>query len=159
MQLHDTLFLTRDAITSLKEELDYLRIVRRREIADMLANSRENDYSVEADAPYDPARDEQAFVEGRILELEQMLASAQVIDEEAGKRAGRVVLGSTVLVEDGRGGTRTFQIVDSAETNPSQGKISDESPVGKALLGKVPGDSVTVETPRGAMTMTVRELV
>ena len=159
MQVHDTVYLTQEAIRTLKDELDYLRITRRREIADMLASSRENDYSVEADAPYDPARDEQAFVEGRILELEQMLANAQVIDAQAGKRAGRVALGSTVVVEDPRGATRTYQIVDRAETNPAQGKVSDESPVGKALLGSAPGDTVTINTPRGAIQMTVRELV
>jgi transcription elongation factor GreA len=158
MQVHETLYLTSEAIKALKEELDYLRITRRREIADMLRDSRENDYSIEADAPYDPARDEQAFVEGRILELEQMLASAQVIDEQAGKRAGRVALGSTVVVEDSRGKSLTYQIVDSAETDPSQGKVSDESPVGKALLGAAPGDTVTVHAPAGQKTIKIREL-
>ncbi|MGH2587618.1 MAG: GreA/GreB family elongation factor [Dehalococcoidia bacterium] len=158
MQAQETLYLTREAMKALKEELDYLRITRRREIADMLRESRENDYSVEADAPYDPARDEQAFVEGRILELEQMLANAQLIDEKAGKRAGRVALGSKVVVEDARGRSLTYQIVDSAETDPSQGKVSDASPIGKALLGAAPGDTVTVHAPAGPKTMKVREL-
>jgi transcription elongation factor GreA len=158
MQTHETVFLTNDAMKALKDELDYLRITRRREIADMLRDSRENDYSIEADAPYDPARDEQAFVEGRILELEQMLAQAQIIDEEAGKRAGRVALGSTVVVENARGRSLTYKIVDSAETDPSQGKVSDESPVGKALLGAAPGDTVTVHAPAGPQTMKIREL-
>lgn len=158
MQTYDTVYLTREAITSLKEELDYLRITRRREIADMLRQSRENDYSVEADAPYDPARDEQAFVEGRILELEQLLANVQILDEEAGRRAGRVALGSTVVVEDARGRSHTYQIVGSAETDPSQGKVSEASPVGKALIGAAPGDSVTVQAPAGAQKLTVREL-
>jgi transcription elongation factor GreA len=158
MQATDTVYLTHEAIKSLKEELDYLRITRRREIADMLRESRENDYSVEADAPYDPARDEQAFVEGRILELEQMLAHAQPIDEEAGKRAGRVALGSTVVVEDARGKSRTYQVVDSAETDPAQGKVSDDSPVGKALLGAAPGDTVIVHAPAGAQKIKIREL-
>ena len=155
MQVHEPVFLTRDAMKTLKGELDYLRITRRREIADMLASSRENDYSVEADAPYDPVRDEQAFVEGRILELEQMLAHAQLIDEEAGKRAGRVALGSTVVVEDARGKSHTYQIVSSAETNPSQGKVSEASPVGKALLGAAPGETVTVQAPAGPVKMKV----
>src|SRR5215213_2976353 len=140
MQSLDTIYLTREAMNALKDELDYLRITRRREIADMLRQSRENDYSVEADAPYDPARDDQAFVEGRILELEQMLAQAQILDEEAGKRAGRVALGSTVVVEDARGRAHTYQVVGSAETDPSQGKVSEASPVGRALLGAAPGD-------------------
>jgi len=158
MQSLDTIYLTREAMNALKDELDYLRITRRREIADMLRQSRENDYSVEADAPYDPARDDQAFVEGRILELEQMLAQAQILDEEAGKRAGRVALGSTVVVEDARGRAHTYQVVGSAETDPSQGKVSEASPVGRALLGAAPGDIVTVEAPAGAKTITVREL-
>ena len=155
MQVHEPVFLTRDAMKTLKGELDYLRIMRRREIADMLASSRENDYSVEADAPYDPVRDEQAFVEGRILELEQMLAHAQLIDEEAGKRAGRVALGSTVVVEDARRKSHTYKIVSSAETNPSQGKVSEASPVGKALLGAAPGETVTVQAPAGPVKMKV----
>jgi transcription elongation factor GreA len=158
MQVQETVYLTTDAIKSLKEELDYLRITRRREVADLLRESRENEYSVEADAPYDPARDEQAFLEGRILELEQLLARAQVLDQDAGKRAGKVALGSTVVVEDQRGTSRTYQIVGRAESNPSAGKVSETSPVGKALLGAAPGDTVTVHAPAGAVTMTVREL-
>ncbi len=158
MQLQGTVYLTSEAIRTLKEELDYLRITRRREIADMLRESRENDYTVEADAPYDPARDEQAFVEGRIAELEQILGRAQMIDEDAGRRTGRVTLGSTVVVEDARGRSLTYRIVDRAETNPSQGKVSDASPIGRALMGAIPGDTVTVQAPAGAQTMTVREL-
>lgn len=158
MQAQETVYLTPDAIKALKEELDYLRITRRREVADLLRESRENEYSVEADAPYDPARDEAAFLEGRILELEQILARAQILDQEAGKRAGRVALGSTVVIEDQRGKSRTYQIVGRAESNPTAGKVSETSPVGKALLGAVPGDTVTVHAPAGPVTMTVREL-
>jgi transcription elongation factor GreA len=158
MQAQETVYLTTDAIKTLKEELDYLRITRRREVADLLRESRENEYSVEADAPYDPARDEAAFLEGRILELEQILARAQVLDQEAGKRAGKVALGSTVVVEDQRGRSRTYQIVGRAESNPTAGKVSETSPVGKALMGAAPGDTVTVVAPAGPVTMTVREL-
>lgn len=158
MQAQATVYLTTEAIKTLKEELDYLRITRRREIADMLRESRENDYTVEADAPYDPARDEQAFVEGRIAELEQILGRAQLIDEDAGRRAGRVVLGSTVVVEDARGRSHTYRVVSRAETDPSQGKVSDASPIGRALMGAAPGDTVTVQAPAGAQTLTVREL-
>jgi len=158
MQTHDAVYLTPEAIKSLKEELDYLRITRRREVADLLRESRENEYSVEADAPYDPVRDEQAFLEGRILELEQILARAQILDEKAGKRAGKVALGSTVVVDDPRGKSRTYQIVGSAESNPAAGKVSETSPVGKALLGAAPGDTVTVNAPAGPVKMKVREL-
>ena len=158
MQVQDAVYLTPEAMKSLKEELDYLRITRRREVADMLRESRENDYAVESDAPHDPARDELAFVEGRILELEQMLAHARLIDTDAGRRTGRVALGSTVIVEDARGRTLTYTVVGSKETDPSQGKISDASPVGKALIGAAPGDVVTVQAPAGAQRLTVREI-
>ena len=158
MQARETVHLTKDAIHALKEELDYLRVVRRREVADMLRDSRESDWAQVTDAPYDPARDEQAFVEGRILELEQTLAHAREIDADAGRRAGRVALGSTVVVEDARGRSHTYMVVDSAETNPSHGKVSDESPVGRALLGAAPGDVVTVHAPAGTQRLTVKEL-
>lgn len=158
MQARETVHLTSEAIRAIKEELDYLRVVRRREVADMLRASRENDWTEASDAPYDPARDEQAFVEGRILELEQTLAHAREIDADAGRRSGRVALGSTVVVEDARGRLLTYMIVDSAESDPSQGKVSDESPVGRALLGAAPGDVVTVQAPAGAQQLTVREL-
>ena len=158
MQAQETVYLTPDAIKTLKEELDYLRITRRREVADLLRESRENEYSVEADAPYDPARDEAAFLEGRILELEQILARAQILDQEAGRRAGKVALGSTVVVEDQRGTSRTYQIVGRAESNPSAGKVSETSPVGKALIGAAPGDTVTVHAPAGPVKMKIREL-
>lgn len=158
MTTHSPVYLTSEAIKTLKDELDYLRITRRREIADMLRDSRENDYTVEADAPYDPARDEQAFVEGRIIELEQLLGQAQILDEEAGKRAGHVALGSTVVVEDARGRTLTYMIVGKAETNPAQGKVSDASPIGRALIGAAPGETVTFQAPAGAQTLKVREL-
>ena len=151
-------YLTREALDALKEELDYLRLVRRREVADLLAATRENDYAIDSDAGYDPARDEQAFVEGRIAELEQRLAHARLIDEEAGRRSGRVALGSTVLVEDARGRRHTYMIVGSAETNPAQGKVSDASPVGSALMGAAPGEVVTVHAPAGPQQLTVREI-
>jgi transcription elongation factor GreA len=92
------------------------------------------------------------------MELEQTLAHAREIDADAGRRTGRVALGSTVVVEDARGRTLTYMVVDSAETDPSQGKVSDESPVGRALLGAVPGDVVTVHAPAGAQQLTVKEL-
>lgn len=150
--------LTREAMQALKEELDYLRITRRREIADLLRQSRDNDWSDASDAPYDPARDDQAFVEGRILEIENMLATAEVLDGEEGRRSGKVALGSTVLVETATGRTNTYQVVESAETDPANGKVSDASPLGSALLGAAPGDVVIVQAPAGEQRLTVREI-
>src|SRR5262245_16314294 len=95
MQSQSPVQLTPEAMKELKAELDHLRINRRREVADMLRQTRENDWSEQDDASYDPARDEQAFVEGRILELEQLLAHAQVLESPG--RNGRVGLGSTVV--------------------------------------------------------------
>jgi transcription elongation factor GreA len=158
MQATATIYLTKEGIDGLKEELDYLRITRRREVADLLRDSRDSNWANETDAPYDPARDEQAFVEGRIAEIESMLAHARILDSEAGKRAGRVALGTTVVVEDARGRSRRYQIVSSAETDPAEGKISDASPVGSALMGAAAGDVVTVEAPAGAQQLTVREI-
>jgi transcription elongation factor GreA len=158
MQAGETVYLTREAMAAIKEELDYLRLVRRREVADLLRQSRDTDFANESDAPYDPARDEQAFVEGRILELEQTLAGAREMDTEAGRRSGRVELGTRVLVEDARGRTLSYQVVSSAETAPSQGKVSAVSPVGRALLGATPGEIVTVQAPAGPQQLTVREI-
>jgi transcription elongation factor GreA len=158
MQLHEPILLTREAMDELKAELDDLRLNRRRVVADMLRDSRENNFAYEGDASYDPARDEQAFVEGRIMELEQRLAHARLIDTDAGRRSGRVALGSTVVVEDAQGKSRTFQVVNPLETNPAQGKVSNASPVGKALLGAATGDTVSVQAPKGVQRFTVREI-
>src|SRR5262249_45024780 len=133
-----------------------LRINRRREVADMLRQTRENDWSEQDDASYDPARDEQAFVEGRILELEQLLAHAQVLESPG--RNGRVGLGSTVVVDDARGRKHTYRVVSSAEPAPPQGKVSDASPVGQALRGAAKGDVVTVKAPAGTQKLKIREI-
>lgn len=158
MPVQDTVYLTNEAMSALKAELDHLRITRRREVADMLSASRDNDLADADDAPYNPARDEQAFVEGRILEIESLLALARPLDEGAGKRSGRVALGSTAIVEDAAGKPHTYMIVDGAETNPAQGKVSDASPVGRALLGAAPGDVVTVVAPAGPQKLLLREI-
>src|SRR5262245_35173905 len=143
MQSQSTVQLTSEAIKELKAELDHLRITRRREVADMLRETRENDWAQTDEAPYDPARDEQAFVAGRIMELERLLAHAQVLESPNANGNGRVGLGSTVIVDDARGRSHTYRVVSSVETDPSQGKISDASPIGKALLGAKTGDVVT----------------
>lgn len=158
MQRHAGVPLTEEAIASLREELDYLRTTRRREVADLLREQRENEDPSDAIPEDDTLRNERAFVEGRILEVEQLLSRARVIDREAVRRAGRVEIGSTVVVQDGRGRRRTYTLVASAESNPAQGKISDASPVGRALIHAKPGDTVTVQAPTGPQTLTVEQI-
>jgi len=102
-------------------------------------------------AEYEAAKNEQAFVEGRIQELETLLASAHVIEEEKEKnhRSGLVEIGSTVTIQEQGYEAETYTIVGAAEANPREGKISNESPIGKAILNHEVGDAVHVETPDG----------
>jgi transcription elongation factor GreA len=100
------------------------------------------------DAEYEAAKNEQAFVEGRIQELEALLATARVIEPETAEHpAGVVTIGSTVTIQEQGFDPETYTIVGAAEANPRDGKISNESPIGKAILNREVGDSVTVETP------------
>jgi transcription elongation factor GreA len=158
MQVHDSVPLTKEAISAFEEELEYLRTTRRREVADLLRDSREMDDPEETEPGVVMAHEEQAFVEGRILEVEQTLARARVIDPTEGARLGRVVVGATVVVEDARGRELVYTVVSSAETDPSQGKVSDASPVGRALMNAAPGDTVTVEAPAGVQQLKVLAL-
>ncbi|MGB2694433.1 MAG: transcription elongation factor GreA, partial [Dehalococcoidia bacterium] len=107
---------------------------------------------------YDDAKNEQAFVEGRILTLEKLMQDAQIIDEEKAHHASKVQIGSTVAVVDHDKKTREFTIVGAPEAAPKEGKISHESPVGRALLGKRVGDEVQVTAPKGVMRFTVTKI-
>ncbi len=142
-------FLTPEGRQKLQEELDFLINVRRPEVAQRIKEAKEEG-DVSENAGYDEAKTQQGFLEGRIQELEHVLKIAQVIDEP--DSADRVQLGSTVTVsENGDGDEETFKIVGSAEANPGQGLISNESPLGKSLLNKVVGDHVSVQTPGGVL--------
>ena len=143
-------FLTAEGFAKLQEELEYLTTVRRLEIAEQIRNAKE-DGDISENAGYEQAKEDQAFVEGRILTLEGILRSAAIIEENA--PADRVGLGSHVTVVEVEGDKRsppeTYRIVGSAEANPSNGSVSYESPLGRALMGGVIGDSVAVSAPRG----------
>ena len=142
-------FLTPEGRSKLEEELDFLVNVRRPEVARRIKEAKD-DGDVSENSGYDEAKTQQGFIEGRIQELEHMLKIAKIID--APVSMDRVQLGSTVTVcENGEDTEETFRIVGSAEANPNQGFISNESPLGKALLNKVPGDEVTVDTPGGVL--------
>ncbi len=146
-------FLTPEGRRKLEEELNYLVNVRRPEIAKRIKEAKDEG-DVSENAGYDEAKTQQGFVEGRIQEIEHTLKIAKAID--APNSHDRVQLGSTVTVcEDGEGAEETFRIVGSAEASPAQGLISNESPLGKALLNRVVGDSVSVQTPGGVLQFKV----
>lgn len=146
--------LTKDGLTKLEEELDLLRTVRRPEAARRIQEAKDL-ASTQNNPEYEEAKNEQAFVEGRILTLEQLIQTAILIDEEEAHRATHVQLGSTVTVIDQKGEREQFNIVGSMEANPKEGRISNESPVGRALLGKSVGDEVVVKVPAGDLHLKI----
>jgi transcription elongation factor GreA len=144
-----TKFLTREGFQKLQDELDHLRTVKRQEVAERLHEAMEGGELIE-NAEYEAAKNEQAFVEGRIQELEMLLATARVIEEgEKSHSDGLVGVGSTVTIQEQGFDAETYTIVGAAEANPREGKISNESPIGKAILNHQVGESVPVETPSG----------
>jgi transcription elongation factor GreA len=150
---NSAVYLTPEGLKKLEDELEHLRTVKRQEVAVRLHEAMEDGELIE-NAEYEAAKNEQAFVEGRILELEHMLAQAQVI--EPGKSKDVVHIGSTVVVkEDGNGGTETYTIVGVAEANPREGLISNESPLGLSLLDHKVGDIVEVKAPAGELRFRV----
>ncbi len=150
---NNVVYLTEDGLQKIKEELDYLKEVRRVELAEKLRVAiAQGDLSENAD--YHDAKREQGFVEGRILELEDVLRRAQIIED--GGAADRVRVGSTVTIqEDGYDDRETYRIVGVHEADPSKGFISNESPFGRALLGARVNDTVSVETPGGQALLRV----
>ena len=145
-------YLTAEGITKLEEELEHLREVRRREVAERLHEAMEDGELIE-NAEYEAAKNEQAFVEGRILEIERMLAQAIIIEPD--ENAEHVVIGSTVVIKEGSKKAETYTIVGAAEADPKAGLISNESPLGRALLDKKVGDKVQVQAPAGDLKFKV----
>ena len=140
--------LTPEGFEKLKNEIDHLRTVRRREVAERIKEAREFG-DISENAEYDHAKNEQAMLEARIAQLEDKLRSASVIDEKQ-IDAGVVSVGTKVRVKDQKSGQSVaYQIVGSAEADPTENKLSNESPVGGALMGKKRGDVVSVAVPRG----------
>lgn len=144
--------LTREGKAKLEAELDELR-AQRRFTAQRIHNAQEQGTS-QNDAEYDDAKLEQGMIEGRILEMEDVLRRATIIDEAGAHKSGRVMVGSGVQVlQDGK--TRHYQIVGAPEADPGNGKISNESPVGSALLGREVGATVEVLVPKGVIKVKV----
>ena len=151
-------YLTREGYQKLQAELDYLRSTKRQEVANRLHEAMEGGELIE-DAEYEAAKNEQAFVEGRILTLEKLIQDAIIIDEKEAHQASTVQIGSTVSLSEGRGKRQQqFTIVGSAEADPKQGRISNESPVGRALLGKRVGDEVHGQGPEAALRVTITKI-
>jgi transcription elongation factor GreA len=157
--MHDKpVFLTPEGRAKLEAELKHLRDDRRSEVAERIKAAK--DFSDTTDnAEFEEAKNEQAFVEGRILTIERMLSNSVMIDaERAGATHDMVRIGSKVTVVDDENETAVYSIVGSAEANPRQGRISNESPVGQALLGRKVGDSVEVVVPVGTLRYQITEI-
>ena len=140
-------------LADLEKELNYLKTTREREIAAMIAEARSYG-DLSENSEYDAAKNEQAKLYGRIAEIEDILSHAVIIEDE-NEATGRVGLGCTVTVEDDKGNRIDYRITGSQEANPMENKISDDSPFGRAIVGKSAGETFMVNAPAGAYQMTV----
>ena len=140
-------------LADLEKELNYLKTTREREIAAMIAEARSYG-DLSENSEYDAAKNEQAKLYGRIAEIEDILSHAVIIEDE-NEASGRVGLGCIVVVENEQGQKITYRITGSQEANPMEGKLSDDSPFGRAIVGKGEGDTFTVNAPAGSYTMKV----
>ena len=149
--------LTYAGLKALEDELENLKVVKRKEVAEKIKEAREQG-DLSENAEYDAAKDEQRDIEARIDELEKILKNVEVVVEEE-VDLEKINVGCTVLVHDDEYDEEIeFKIVGSTEANSLQGKISNESPVGQALMGKKVGDIVDVETPAGNIRYTVLKI-
>ena len=143
-------------LADLEKELNYLKTTREREIAAMIAEARSYG-DLSENSEYDAAKNEQAKLYGRIAELEDILSHAVIIEDE-NEATGRVGLGCTVVVEDANGNQTEYRITGSQEANPMERKLSDDSPFGRAIVGKKSGDIFTVIAPSGSYSMKVLDV-
>lgn len=145
-------FMTQEGFDKLQEELKYLRSVKRQEVADRLHEAMDGGELIE-DAEYEAAKNEQAFVEGRIQELEILLANARVIEENTKKDT--VQIGAKVTIQEDGQDPEEYTIVGPVEARPRNGRISNESPLGRALMDHRAGDNVEVEAPGGSFVVRI----
>ena len=148
-----SIYLTREGLEKLQAELDHLRTVRRQEVAAGIQQSRERGGTV-SNAEYEEAKNELAFTEGRIQTIDNMVNNAIIIEESRGT-AEAVEVGATVTVQTQEGKTYQYTITGSAEADPSQGRISNVSPIGRGLLGKKVGEITEVSVPSGKIRLEV----
>jgi transcription elongation factor GreA len=144
--MHKEIALTVEGQAKLEEELHFLETTRRREVGERIKEAKEFG-DISENSEYDDAKNEQAWVESRIAEINQILAHATIIASP--KKNDKVTLGSRVQLQATGGDVHRYQIVGSAEADPANDKISNESPVGQAIIGRRKGDSVTVTVPSG----------
>ncbi|MFN2465484.1 MAG: transcription elongation factor GreA [Candidatus Dormibacteria bacterium] len=145
--------ITKKGLEKLQAELDELLSVKRPEVADRIKTAKEFG-DISENAEYEDAKNDQGWIEGRIMTLEKMIRNAEIIKEPSRKAADGVQLGSKVKVKDEFGET-SYTIVGPVEADPTKGLISLESPVGKALMGHGKGDKVKVTTPGGTSVVTI----
>jgi len=147
--MHKEIALTPEGQAKLEEELHRLETVRRREVGERIKEAKEFG-DISENSEYDDAKNEQAWVESRIIEINVILAHATIID--APKKSDKVTLGSKVELKDVEtGDVHLYQVVGSAEADPTHDRISNESPVGQAIMGHKKGETVEVTTPRGSI--------
>ncbi len=146
--MHKETVLTAEGQTRLEEELRHLETVRRREVGERIKEAKEFG-DISENSEYDDAKNEQAWVESRILEINAILSNATII--ESPSSSSKVTLGSKVELEDSTGSVHKYQIVGSAEADPANDRISNESPVGQAIMGAKKGETVKVTTPSGKL--------
>jgi len=150
------IYISKDGLARLQEEIKELTTTKKREVATRIKTAKEfGDLSENSE--YDDAKNEQAFIEGRIVEIEHILKNAKIIEDVSCKDTNKVCVGHTVTV-DLKGGETKFKIVGSYEADPEMGFISNESPIGQALLGKQKGDDVTVKVPAGEIKYKIKKI-
>ncbi|RJO60125.1 transcription elongation factor GreA [candidate division WS5 bacterium] len=151
------IYISKDGLNKLQEEVSELTTVKKKEVAARIKAAKEfGDLSENSE--YDDAKNEQAFIEGRISEIEHILKNAKIIEEVACKTTDKVCVGHTVVV-DLKGGEAKFKIVGSYEADPEMGLISNESPIGQALLGKEKGAEISVQVPAGDMKYKIKDIL
>ena len=147
------IFISSEGLEDLGKELEYLNTVKRKEVAKRIKQALEQG-DLSENAEYAEAKEEQAFLEGKIIELKEKIKNAEVIKKSAAGKAKEVSLGSKITVKF-NGSEAVYQIVGSSEANPSEGKISNESPLGRALMGRKVGEQAEVNAPDGMLVFEI----
>ena len=151
-----TVYLTEDGLKKLEEELEYLETEKRAEVAARIQSAKEEG-DISENAEYDDAKHEQAFVEGRIMTVRAMIRNAEIIEDNGPSDVVR--LGSRVtVVEEGLEEPEVYHIVGSAEVDPLNGRVSNESPIGQALMGQRVGETVSYQAPAGEIHLTILDI-
>lgn len=155
--MSDVNYLTEEGAAELRRELEELKSVKRPALAARLKDAiSQGDLSENAD--YHDAKEQQAFLEGRINYLEDILRTAKIINDQDGGAPNVVTVGCEITVQEDGASPETFVIVGAAEANPKDGKISNESPLGRALLGRKVGDKVKVDAPAGQFVFRIKQI-